>query len=109
MKPRSLLALAVFVPFTAFSLYVAEKHGALGFLSLLTAGGWSTQVFLDLVISMTVASTVVARDARARGLTAWPWFLAMAGLGSIGLLGYFVYRDLAAPRGENGGSGAVSR
>ena len=93
MKPRSLLALAVFVPFTAFSLYVAEKHGALGFLSLLTAGGWSTQVFLDLVISLTVASTVVHRDARVRGMNPWPWMLSMLALGSIGMLAYFVARE----------------
>jgi hypothetical protein len=46
----------------------------------------------------------VARDARARGLKAWPWFIAMATLGSIGLLGYFVYRDLAAPRAVNAGA-----
>ncbi len=108
MQPRSRLALAVFVPFTAFSFWVIARAGLGGLVPVLREP-WGLQVFLDLVISMTVASTVVARDARARGLTAWPWFLAMAGLGSIGLLGYFVYRDLAAPRGENGGSGAVSR
>jgi hypothetical protein len=103
MQPRSRLALAVFVPFTAFSFWVIAQSGVTGLFHVLRAP-WGLQVFLDLVIAMTVASTVVARDARARGLKAWPWFLAMAALGSIGLLGYFVYRDLAAPRAVNAGA-----
>lgn len=98
MKPRSLLALAVFVPFTAFSLYVSAREGALGFLPLLTRGGWSTQVFLDLVIAMTVASSLVHRDARARGINPWPWMLSMFTLGSVGMLAYFVARDFLGDR-----------
>jgi hypothetical protein len=99
MQPRSRLALAVLVPFTAFSFWVIERAGPVGFVTLALREPWGAQVFLDLVIAITVASTVVARDARARGLRAWPWYIAMATLGSIGLLGYFVYRDLAAPQG----------
>ena len=98
MKPRSLLALAVFVPFTAFSLWVSWHDGALGFIPVLTAGGWSTQVFLDLVIAMCVASTVVHRDARSRGISPWPWMVAMFTVGSIGLLGYFVAREFIGRR-----------
>lgn len=93
-RTASLLALVVLVPFFAFSVWVSLHHGWLGFLDTAVHGGWETQVFLDLVIAMTVASTVVRRDARQRGLAAWPWMLAMFTLGSIGLLGYFVYREL---------------
>lgn len=98
MNPRSLLALVVFVPFTAFSLWVASRDGALGFIPVLTAGGWSTQVFLDLVIASGVASTVLHRDARARGINPWPWMLAMLSLGSIALLAYFVAREFIGRR-----------
>lgn len=108
MQPRSRLALAVLVPFTAFSFWVIERAGLVGLVPVLREP-WGAQVFLDLVIAITVASTVVARDARARGLKAWPWYLAMGALGSIGLLGYFVYRDLAAPQGENGGREPLRR
>ena len=100
MKPRSLLALAVFVPFTAYSVWVSIAHGPLGFIPVLSAGGWSTQVFLDLVIAMSVASTVVHRDARARGINPWPWTVAMFTLGSVGLLGYFVAREFIGQRTE---------
>jgi hypothetical protein len=89
-----MVALAVLVPFFAFSGWVSLRHGPLGFVDTALHGGWETQVFLDLVIAMTVASTVVRRDALKRGITVWPWMVAMLTVGSIGLLGYFVYREL---------------
>lgn len=94
MRSRSWLALAVLVPFFAFSVLVSMRHGPLGFLDTAVHGGWETQVFLDLVIALTVASTVVRRDALKRGISPWPWMVSMALLGSIGMLGYFVYREL---------------
>lgn len=93
-RTSSLLALLVLVPFFAFSVWVSMRHGPLGFIDTALHGGWETQVFLDLAIAMVVASTVVRRDARKRGITSWPWMIAMFTLGSIGLLGYFVYREL---------------
>lgn len=93
MHSRSRLALLVFVPFTAFSLWVSAHHGALGFFDVLTGGGWSTQVFLDLVIAMSVAASVVYRDARRRGINPWPWLVSMYLLGSVGMLAYFSARD----------------
>lgn len=98
MSPRSRLAMLVFVPFTAYSLWVSSAHGALGFLSVLTGGGWSTQVFLDLAIALTVAASVVYRDARRRELNPWPWIVSMYLLGSVGMLAYFSLRDLIARR-----------
>jgi hypothetical protein len=94
MRNRSWLALAVLVPFFAFSVVVSSRHGAFGFVDMAMRGGWETQVFLDLVIALTVASTVVHRDARKRGISPWPWMVAMAALGSIGMLGYFAYREI---------------
>lgn len=88
------------VPFTAFSVWVAAHHGALGFLSLLSEGGWQTQVFIDLVIALSVASTVVHSDARRRGINPWPWMLSMLALGSIGMLAYFVAREFLGAREE---------
>lgn len=91
-RSRSLLALGVLVPFFTFSVWVSLHHGWLGFVDTAVHGGWETQIFFDLVIALVVASTVVVRDARRRGLRAWPWLVATALLGSIGTLGYFVYR-----------------
>jgi hypothetical protein len=58
-------------------------------------------VFLDLVIALTVASTVVHRDARQRGISPWPWMVAMSMLGSIGMLTYFVYREIPGVSQKN--------
>ena len=98
MNPRSAIALVVLVPFFGFSLWVADRAGPLGFLTLVAREPWGAQISLDLAIALTVASTVVVRDARARGLRAWPWLVSMTALGSIGLLGYFVYREVAPKR-----------
>lgn len=35
-------------------------------------------------------------DARQRGVTAWPWLLAVLTLGSIGLLAYLFVRERSA-------------
>lgn len=98
MHSRSRLALLVFVPFTAFSLWVSAQHGPLGFFDVLTGGGWSTQVFLDLVIAMSVAASVVYRDARRRGINPWPWIVSMYLLGSVGMLAYFSAREALGRR-----------
>ena len=94
MRSRSMLALAVLVPFFAFSVWVSIGHGPLGFIDTALHGGWETQVVMDLFIALAVASTVVRRDALKRGITPWPWMVAMALLGSIGMLVYFVYREI---------------
>lgn len=100
MNSRARLALAVFVPFTAYSLWVSAQHGPLGFFAVLTGGGWSTQVFLDLVIAMSVLAGVVHRDAKERGINPWPWIVSMYLLGSVGLLAYFSARDSLGRRPE---------
>lgn len=88
------LVLALFVP---FSLWVAFVDGPLGFLTLVRHEPWGAQLMVDLGIAAFLAGTWVARDARQRGLVAWPFLVETVFLGSIGLLSYFVYRGL---RGE---------
>lgn len=102
-SPRSgwsrsrILALALFVPFTVYSSWVTVDQGYTGFLDVLLAGGWGTQVFLDLCIALLLVSSWIVRDARARRTPAWPWLLATVGLGSIAPLLYLVVRPGRAP------------
>jgi len=99
MQPRSRLALLVLVPFVAFTAWVILRAGPVGFVALALREPWGAQVLLDLVIACVLALGALVPDARSRGLRAWPWCVATALVGSIGLLGYYVYRDLAAPQG----------
>lgn len=92
--PKLLLALAVFLTFTIYSVLVAIEHGPLGFISVIVAGGWSTQVFLDLALALTGFLVLAGPDARRRGINLWPFIPVIMAVGSIGMLAYFVRRQL---------------
>jgi len=91
-------AVTLFAAFTAYTLLVAAQHGALGFLAVPAAGGWSLQVTLDLVFALSAFLTLAAADARKHGIALWPYIPATLILGSVGMLAYFVHRELRAFR-----------
>ncbi len=92
--PRIALSLVAFVGFTAYTVLVAVNHGVLGFLADHEKGGWSLQIFVDLVVAATSFWIVAVPDARARGIRVWPYVALTPFLGSIALLAYFVHRGL---------------
>ena len=95
-RTTSQLAAVVLVAFTAFSLWVVAEDGLLGFVTLAGREPWGLQMLLDLVLAFTMLAGFLVRDARARGLSAWPYVLLIAGTGSIGALAYLVRRGLGA-------------
>jgi uncharacterized membrane protein YqaE (UPF0057 family) len=92
------LALALLVAFTLYTVIVAVEHGPLGFLAVFEDGGWNLQVFLDLALMLLGFFTLAAPDAKRHGISHWPYFVVSIGLGSIGMLAYFVHRQLRALR-----------
>ena len=93
---RLAIAVTLFVVFTAYSSLVAVQHGPLGFLAVPAHGGWSLQVTLDLFFALGAFLTLTAADARKHGITLWPYIPATLILGSVGMLAYFVHRELRA-------------
>jgi hypothetical protein len=89
MKP--VLSVLAFVSFTAFSTWVIVQHGPLGFLPAAFDGAWGTQVFLDLVISLSLAMGWLIPHAKKRGINPWPFVVACVPLGSISALAYLAY------------------
>lgn len=98
MQPvRTGLALVLFV-FVVFSLWAAVAGGGLqGLVDVHAGSPWALQIFVDLVLALTIVSVFVWRDARARGANPWPWIAATLFLGSIAPLAYFVVRPGAEP------------
>lgn len=96
---RLLAALAVFVSFTGFTAWVIATEGLLGFLPAATDGRWGTQVFLDLSISLVLATFWLVPDAKRRGINPWPFVVGCVPLGSIAALAYLVWREARALRG----------
>ena len=82
----------VFVPFLAYSLWVAATHGPLGWLTLAGRDPWALQLLLDLAIALFVVGGLVVRDAKARGRNPWPWVVGTALLGSIAPMIYALVR-----------------
>ena len=97
MKSLAILA-TVLVAFTVYSLGVVAAHGYTGFLELALAEAWAGQMLVDLVIALALFLTWMLRDARERGLPAWPYALGILTLGSIGALAYLVHRQARALR-----------
>lgn len=101
---RFALALAVFVVFTVYSVEVVVSAGPLALLDVVLAGGWSTQIFLDLVIASVFASLWLVPDAKRRGLAAWPYLVALPLVGSVATLAYVVVREWKAARAPERGA-----
>jgi hypothetical protein len=91
---RIALSLAAFVTFTAYTLFVVANHSFLGFLADHQRGGWSLQIFVDLVVAATSFWIVAVPDARAQKINFWPYLVLTPFLGSIALLAYFVHRSV---------------
>ncbi len=88
--------------FTAYSLWVVAGYGYTGFLSLASREPWALQLLLDLVIACSFGVGCMTTDARKHGITTWPFIVATVFLGSVGLLGYVVWRGVALPRPRSG-------
>lgn len=95
---KKMLPLVVLVPFAVFSTFVAVEHGALGFLTLALREPWAMQLLLDLTIALFLVGTWLRRDARARGIAALPYLVALPLLGSIAVLVYLVHRNVVQTR-----------
>jgi hypothetical protein len=85
------IVLADFLGLTAWSLY---HHGYVGLFQAAVASPAGIQVFVDLVIALSLFMVWMQRDARERGITALPFILLTATLGSIGALAYLLRREL---------------
>ena len=101
------VVLAVLFPFLAFSLWVVAQDGPLGFLTLAGREPWGMQMLLDLCISLFMVGGWMIKDARSRGITAWPFVVATLAVGSIGPLSYLLVRGDKPVRQGAGSVGFV--
>lgn len=96
---KRLAALALtLLAFGVYSTFIVVQHGYFGFLELALAEPWGGQMFLDLVIALSLFIAWMVRDARSRGMTPWPFIVVTLALGSIGALLYLVAREVRQPR-----------
>lgn len=96
MNLRQLLLGAVLLAFTTFSLLVVGELGYFGLWQAGFASNASLQILLDLCIACGLGGLWLIGDAKQRGVSAWPWLIAVLALGSIGLLAYLFLRERSA-------------
>ena len=83
----------VFIAFNAFSWKVVMSHGYWGFLDVPAAGNWNLQVFLDLVIALTLLSRHMVATGKQMGVNPYPYILSLPFLGSIGPLAFYMWTE----------------
>lgn len=96
MNLRQLLLGAVLLAFTTFSLLVVGEVGYFGLWQAGFASSASLQILLDLCIACGLGGLWLIGDTKQRGVSAWPWLIAVLALGSIGLLAYLFLRERSA-------------
>jgi hypothetical protein len=94
LRTKALVAAAILAAFTAYSLWVIAGHGYTGFLSLASREPWAMQLLLDLVIACSFGVGWMRADARKYSIATWPFIVAIVFLGSVGLLGYVIWRGI---------------
>ncbi len=94
--PRTLLllTLAAFSVLTALALW---QHGLRGIFEPLFASTAGLQVFVDLVIALSLFMVWMWHDARRSGRNPWPWIVLTLLSGSFGPLLYLLARPANLP------------
>lgn len=80
------LASILAVAFTGFSVVTFLQDGLLPFWTNHTTNLAGNQVWLDLLIAVSIALFLIAPRARAVGMSMWPWSLAVMATASLALL-----------------------
>lgn len=98
LRSKALTAAGILAVFTVYSMWVVFGYGYTGFLTLAWREPWAMQMLLDLVLACTFGIGWMVHDARPRSIAAWPFVVATLFLGSVGLLGYVIWRGFVTHR-----------
>lgn len=83
----------VLLDFVALTAYAVYHHGYLAFFDFHAANAIQVQIFIDLIIALTIVIGWMWRDAKARGISPIPYVVMTLFLGSIGPLVYLFRRE----------------
>jgi len=100
LRPSALAATVVLAGFAAFTAWMVMAHGYAAFFALVHREPWALHMLVDLVIMLCLGIGWMRADAGRRGIRPWPYIVATALLGSLGVLAYCVRRGLASRPGR---------
>ncbi len=94
MSIRLMILFGVTLAFGVLSALALMDVGYLGIIAPHFQSWGGGQVFADLVILAVLAVMWMVRNARERGMTAWPFVVITVFAGSFGPLLYLIAREL---------------
>jgi hypothetical protein len=94
MPARLTLLLSVTALFGLLTAIALLDVGYFGILEPHFRSWGAAQVLADLVIACALGSIWIVLDGRERGISPWPFVVTTLFLGSFGLLGYLIAREL---------------
>ena len=95
MNLRLVLLLVTLALFGAYSVWLLLDVGYIAIWKAGFANPSSLQILMDLVIACLIISSWMIGDAKARGVSVWPWIIAVLTTGTLAILVYLVVRELA--------------
>ncbi|TNE87971.1 MAG: DUF2834 domain-containing protein [Deltaproteobacteria bacterium] len=98
---RTTLSAVLLAALTAMSTVAMVQHGYLAIFEAAFTSSSAMQLGLDLVCALSLVGLWMVEDAREKGLSVWPWLVAIPFLGSLAPLAYVVYAHFAAPHGAS--------
>ena len=93
MSSRLLILIGVFASFSVLTGLALMEVGYFGILEPLFKSWGAGQVLADLVIACLLACIWMVKDAKQRGVSAWPFIAITLVLGSFGPLLYLLARE----------------
>jgi len=98
MNLRVTVLLGAFLGALVYTLWVVFTVGYVEFFRLTFANPAVIQVHMDLLLLLLVAIVWMRHDASANDRPFAPYLIATLLLGTTGILGYLLHREVAAQR-----------
>lgn len=92
MNKKQIALAVILADFAALSAYAVAHHGVVGFFTLHLTNSAGIQVFVDLVIALSIVMVWMWHDARRHDINPVPYILLTLVLGSMGPLVYLIRR-----------------
>ena len=108
MNFRAFLLLDVLVAFLVFTIWVVESVGYVGFFAQALSSPVGIQLVADIFIACALALLWMRGDAKASGIPFAPYLVLTLVLGSVGMLGYLLHRELRSRRAAEVGRVATA-
>lgn len=88
-----IIIIVVLILFGALTAVALVTDGVFGIFASIFNSFGSAQIYVDLVIAISMICVWMWRDAKSQGRNPWPWIIAALIVGAFSPLVYLLVRD----------------